>query len=118
MKSTKPLFSSIAALLLGVAVAPLALAEDTTPPTVKVDPKPLPQVAGTLTTFAPVVDKVAPSVVTIATSKMVKKTQNPYFNDPMFRRFFGIPDEQEEPGDEAPRGKGGGTGKKHLERFG
>src|SRR5882762_10398661 len=100
MKSTKPLFSSIAALLLSAAVAPLAFAEEV--PTVKVDPKPLPQVAGTLTTFAPVVDKVAPSVVTIATSKMVSKSKNPYFNDPMFRRFFGIPDDQEEPGHQNP----------------
>jgi serine protease Do len=115
MKSTKPLFSSIAALLLSTAIAPVAFAEEL--PAVKVDPKPIPQIAGTLTTFAPVVEKVAPSVVTIATSKMVKKSQNPYFNDPMFRRFFGIPDDGEEPGDQAPRGRGG-NGKKHLERFG
>ena len=115
MKSSKPLFCSISALLLGAALAPLGLADDM--PTVKVDPKPLPQVAGTLTTFAPVVEKVAPSVVTIATSKMVSRAKNPYFNDPLFRRFFGIPDDGEQPGEEAPKG-GGGGGKKHLERFG
>ena len=120
MKSTKPLFSSIAALVLGVAVAPLAFGEET--PTVKVDPKPLPQAIG-ITTFAPVVEKVSPSVVTIATSKMVSKNKNPYFNDPMFRRFFGIPDDGDQSGDgdqAPPRGnnRNNGNGKKHLERFG
>ena len=117
MKSTKPLLSSIAALLLGAAVTPLAFADDM--PIVKVDPKPLTQVVGTLTTFAPIVDKVGPSVVTIATSKMVKPNKNPYLNDPMFRRFFGIPEDGEEPGggggEDAPKGR---SGKKHLERFG
>jgi serine protease Do len=122
MKSTKPLFSSIAALLLGASLAPLARADET--PAVKVDPKPIPQVAGTVTTFAPVVEKVAPSVVTIATSKMVKRNQNPYFNDPLFRRFFGIPDGEGEEGQEGQRGgrnknnNDNGGGKKHLERFG
>ncbi|HEY3897644.1 MAG TPA: DegQ family serine endoprotease [Chthoniobacter sp.] len=116
MKSSKPLFCSIAALLLGATFAPFGWADDM--PTVKVDPKPLPQVVGTLTTFAPVVEKVAPSVVTIATSKMISQAKNPNFNDPLFRRFFGIPDDGEEPGgggEDAPKGRGG---KKHLERFG
>ena len=84
-------------LALVTTLAPFAWAEETPKsdgkmPPIKVDPSPLTQVAGTLTTFAPVVEKVAPSVVTISTSKMVKRggeNQNPYFNDPMFRRFFG-----------------------------
>ncbi|EDY18513.1 protease Do [Chthoniobacter flavus Ellin428] len=125
MKSTKPLFSSIAALLLSAAIAPLALADEAPPASVKVDPNPITHAAGTLTTFAPVVEKVSPSVVTIATSKMVKRNaspNNPYLNDPMFRRFFGIPDnEDEQGGDQAPRNNRGGNnnnGKKHLERFG
>jgi serine protease Do len=96
MKSRHPLFSSVAVLLAGAAFTPFLLAEEV--PAVKVDPKPLTQVAGTLTTFAPVVDKVAPNVVTIATSKMVRRNaaqgQNPMLNDPMFRRFFGLPEDQ------------------------
>ncbi len=97
------------------AFAPFAFAEeapkaDGKMPPIKVDPSPLPQVAGTLTTFAPVVEKVAPSVVTISTSKMVKRGeslgQNPMFNDPMFRRFFGIPDEGDTP---APNRRRGGS---------
>jgi serine protease Do len=110
MKSFSPLFSSIAVLVLGTALSPFARAEEV--PAVKIDPKPLPQVAGTLTTFAPVVEKVAPNVVTIATSKMVKRgaqgqNENPMFNDPMFRRFFGIPDAPDNRGedDPAPRGR-------------
>jgi len=123
MKSTKPLFSSIAALLLSVAIAPLALADEAPPASVKVDPNPITHAAGTLTTFAPVVEKVSPSVVTIATSKMVKRNaapNNPYLNDPMFRRFFGIPDNEDGPDGETPRNNRGGNngGKKHLERFG
>jgi serine protease Do len=104
-------FTTAAALALGaVFFSPFAAAEEV--PAVKVDPKPLPQVAGTITTFAPVVDKVAPSVVTIATSKMVKRNaqgqqQNPLLNDPMFRRFFGVPEGEDEPKDDAPAAKGG-----------
>ena len=112
MKSFKPLFSSIAVLLAGAAFAPLVGAEET--PVVKVDPKPLTQVAGTLTTFAPVVEKVAPNVVTIATSKMVKRNaqgQNPMLNDPMFRRFFGIPE------DPAPNEKDDGKGGKKRKQM-
>jgi serine protease Do len=117
MKPLKPLFSSIAVLLMSAAFSPLALAEET--PAVKVDPKPLTQVAGTLTTFAPVVEKVAPNVVTIATSKMVKRSpqgQNPMLNDPMFRRFFGIPEDADKDKDDAPNARGGG--KKHKQMMG
>lgn len=109
MKSLRPLHSSIALLVFSAALLPLARAEDM--PAVKIDPKPLPQVAGTITTFAPVVDKVAPNVVTIATSKMVKRgaqSQNPLFNDPMFRRFFGVPEgEGDSSKEEAPGSKNG-----------
>ncbi len=121
MKSLQPLFSSIAVLLAGAAFAPLTWADEAAP-SVKVDPKPVTQVAGTLTTFAPVVEKVAPNVVTIATSKMVgrraqQQGQNPMFNDPMFRKSFGIPEDGEAP--EKDDGKGGaGAGKKHRQMIG
>jgi serine protease Do len=67
-------------------------------PTIKYDPTPLP---ANTPSYAPVVEKVAPSVVTISTSKMVSGKaaanpgmgrDNPLFNDPTFRRFFGLPD--------------------------
>jgi len=112
-------------IFLGAAFAPLTQAQDqkapdkTADPTpaLKVDPTPLPPAPGMVSTFAPVVDKVSPSVVTIATSKMVKpQSQNPNFNDPMFRRFFGIPDPEEQP-DETPAPKGR-NGKKRPQMLG
>ncbi|MHA3775520.1 DegQ family serine endoprotease [Verrucomicrobiota bacterium sgz303538] len=68
------------------------------PPAIKYDPTPLPQ--GT-PSYAPVVEKVSPSVVTISTSKNVRPGagpmgNNPLFNDPTFRKFFGIPDNNDD----------------------
>jgi serine protease Do len=98
--------------LAALVFAPFSFAEDAPKtdakmPAVKVDPSPLPQVAGTISTFAPVVEKVGASVVTVSTSKLLRRgqqQQNPLLNDPMFRRFFGIPDPGE---DEAPSPRGG-----------
>src|SRR5687767_14301204 len=52
--------------------------------------------------FAPVFKKVAPSVVTITSTKTVKEQmlRNPLFQDPFFRRFF---DFEEEEGQGEPR---------------
>ena len=43
------------------------------------------------TSFAPIVKKVAPSVVNIYSTRFVKERllRNPMFNDPFFRQFFG-----------------------------
>jgi Do/DeqQ family serine protease len=40
--------------------------------------------------FAPVVKKVAPAVVNVYARSVVQQQSNPFFNDPMFQRFFGI----------------------------
>lgn len=62
--------------------------------------------AGNLVSFSPVVKRTAPAVVNISTTKVIKaassgdmpaqrgrrnqpQQQNPLFNDPMFRQFFG-----------------------------
>lgn len=53
------------------------------------------QNAGLVTSFAPIVKKVAPSVVEIFTTQKVKAPEGwifPFFNDPFFRKFFGPPD--------------------------
>ena len=42
-------------------------------------------------TLAPLVRQVAPAVVSIAIKGRVAMAQNPLFNDPFFRQFFGIP---------------------------
>ena len=53
-----------------------------------VDGEPLP-------TLAPMIEKVSPSVVNIATTSTVIE-RSPLFNDPFFRRFFDVPQHQRE----------------------
>jgi len=43
--------------------------------------------------FAPVIKRVAPAVVNIAVRGTVAASRNPFFDDPGFRRFFGMPPE-------------------------
>jgi serine protease Do/serine protease DegQ len=53
----------------------------------------LPQAQGTqeLPSLAPMLEKVTPAVVNIATQGHVEIRTNPLFNDPFFRRFFNAP---------------------------
>ena len=48
-----------------------------------------------LPTLAPMIEKVTPSVVNIATTSTVIQ-RSPLFNDPFFRRFFDVPQQQRE----------------------
>jgi serine protease Do/serine protease DegQ len=41
--------------------------------------------------FAPVIKRVAPAVVNIGVRGTVAAPRNPFFDDPGFRRFFGVP---------------------------
>ena len=56
----------------------------------------LPQAVGdeALPSLAPMLENVTPAVVNIATEGRVQLKQNPLFNDPFFRRFFNIPQQQ------------------------
>jgi serine protease Do/serine protease DegQ len=45
--------------------------------------------------LAPMIEQVTPAVVNIATEGHIQLHLNPLFNDPFFRRFFGIPDNQQ-----------------------
>lgn len=45
-----------------------------------------------LPSLAPMLDKVTPAVVNIATEGHVELQRNPLFNDPFFRRFFNVPE--------------------------
>ena len=85
---------------------------DSKMPDIKIDASPLPQSAPS---YAPVVEKVAPCVVTISSTKNVRRGQNPYFNDPTFRRFFGIPEGEE---GEAPKRGNGETERKRKQAMG
>ena len=115
----KPLAFSIALLL---ALPVLADDLEKKEPTVNVDPTPVLPKPGITTTFAPIVEKVSPSVVTISTSRMVngsERRQNPMLNDPMFRRFFGLPEPDEnEDATPAPKRKNARPEKLHKEPMG
>ena len=45
------------------------------------------------TSLAPMLDKVRPAVVNIATEGRIQLRQNPLFADPFFRRFFNVPNQ-------------------------
>jgi Do/DeqQ family serine protease len=47
-------------------------------------------------TLAPLVKQVEPAVVSIATKGTVSAPSNPLMEDPFFRRFFGLPPEQQQ----------------------
>jgi Do/DeqQ family serine protease len=68
-------------LLLAVLVAPLAA-----PAADKVVPQSSTEVH---LSFAPVVKKVRPAVVNVYASRIETRAQNPLFDDPIFRHFFG-----------------------------
>jgi len=55
----------------------------------------LPQKVGDekLPSLAPMLEKVTPAVVNIATEGRVQVRQNPLFADSFFRRFFNIPNQ-------------------------
>jgi len=49
-----------------------------------------------LPTLAPMLQRVTPGVVNISTRGTVQVQQNPLLNDPLFRRFFGPPNQPPE----------------------
>lgn len=58
--------------------------------------------------YAPVVQRAAPAVVNVYAAKMVA-VRNPLFDDPIFRRFFGVPGGPGGPGDQVQRSLGSGV---------
>src|SRR6201987_1405679 len=74
--------------LLGVTLGPLdpVLAQD----------RRVPSSAQELRlSYAPIVQRVQPAVVNVYAAKMVQN-RNPFMDDPLFRRFFGLPGGQQE----------------------
>ena len=66
------------------------------------------QIAPTQNSFADLVSRVAPAVVTVHSARRVRSPrQHPFFNDPRFRDFFGNP---RIPESELPRQQGLGSG--------
>jgi serine protease Do len=82
---------------LGMAAGLIALGAATTLPRLNVAEAPISAETKRATSVAPVAKIASRSVVNIYTSKKLRSGGNPYFEDPMFRFFFG------EPGFGAPR---------------
>ncbi len=105
------------ALLAPFAFSTLALAENKLPE-ILVDAAALERTPQN--SSAPIVDKVAPSVVTISISKNMPRlggrggpggNSNPLMNDPFFRKFFGIPEDGAEGGRDSGKDAGKDAGK-------
>jgi serine protease Do len=94
------LFNAVAvAVLAGIAVATAAA---TKPPKVVVSDHPIDRSASLPASFAPVVKRVAPSVVNIFSTRKVsvQRYSHPFLDDELFRRFFG---DEGTSGDDASR---------------
>ncbi len=59
--------------------------------------------------YAPIVQRAAPAVVNVYAAKTVKVRSNPLFDDPFFRRFFGVPGGPGGPGEQMQRSLGSGV---------
>lgn len=60
-----------------------------------------------VTSYADVLDRVRPAVVSVFSTRIVSQPRLPFGDDPLFRRFFGIP--EGEPGEQARQGLGSGV---------
>jgi Do/DeqQ family serine protease len=82
MKSLTLLTGTVCAVLL--LSSPILAAAHMPPPFVQGQPVP---------TLAPIIKRVSPAVVNISTSGHVTLQQSPFFNDPFFQQFFGMPNQ-------------------------
>ena len=77
---------SLAVVLMSVCLASPALAQDRRVPS---------SAAELRLSYAPIVQRVQPAVVNVYAAKVVQN-RNPLLDDPVFRRFFGVPGQQPE----------------------
>jgi len=89
--------------------------ETNSPPQLKLDTAPIERQAHGVTSYAPVIKHVAPSVVNIYSSRTVRQRDNPFSNDPFFRRFFG-PDDNDDSGQGQGQGQTPGQGSRNRRR--
>ena len=80
------LIRSFALLLVSAAVATPALAQDRRVPSSGAELR---------LSYAPIVQRAQPAVVNVYAAKTVQN-RNPLLDDPIFRRFFGVPGQQPE----------------------
>jgi serine protease Do len=108
-------FSAAVIAFVAIPVFHLNLWAKNTSPAIQVDTTPVNRSSSPVASFAPVVKKVAPSVVNIFSSRTIKvqPRQNPFQNDPLFRQFFGEQNEQndnsEQPTTQREEGAGSGV---------
>src|SRR5271168_5597561 len=76
----------LAALLISSFLATSALAQDRRVPSSSAELR---------LSYAPIVQRVQPAVVNVYAAKTVQN-RNPLLDDPIFRRFFGVPGQQPE----------------------
>ncbi len=93
-----------AVLILGAA-APLGLSAQEQSPARRVPSSP----NDLRLSYAPVVHRAAPAVVNVYAAKTVTVRGNPLFDDPIFRRFFGVPGAPGGSGDQVQRSLGSGV---------
>ena len=92
---SKPVFGLLAVTLAAAVILSVthltSWGREGGSPTFNVSSTPVNRDARLGTSFAPIVKKVAPSVVNIYSTRFIKERQlrNPMFNDPIFRQFFG-----------------------------
>ncbi|MDX1952609.1 MAG: DegQ family serine endoprotease [Verrucomicrobiota bacterium] len=87
------------ATMMALQWVPIHAKSDKPLPRITVQDTPVARDGKFTTSFAPVIKRAAPSVVNISTSKKIPQNDmrlHPFFNDPMFRRYFGL-DEEETP---------------------
>ena len=80
------LIRSLAVLLLSVLAASPAVAQERRVPASQAELR---------LSYGPIVQRVQPAVVNVYAAKMVQN-RNPFLDDPIFRRFFGLPGGQQE----------------------
>jgi serine protease Do len=100
----------MAIFLLALQVGGLQAAPKTNPPPKLVlDESALGRDVKAATSFAPIVKKVAPSVVNIYSTMTVHERANPLLTDPFFRRFFGDDLGQSQPRERKAQSLGSGV---------
>jgi serine protease Do len=91
VKPTFGFFSALAGALIAVAAFHLSSWGKDPAPNITVETTPVNRDARPATSFAPMVRKVAPSVVNIYSTRIVhqRPLRSPFSNDPLFRQFLG-----------------------------
>src|SRR5690348_15107654 len=93
VRSHPKVFSAMNRILSAfVAFGVAAVLAPSSPPVLAAAP--IPEVSGAVPTLAPMLARTIPGVVNIAVRGRVKE-QNPLLQDPFFRRFFNLPQNQQ-----------------------